>query len=59
MVGFFEIFAGQSCGRKSFAGIGLQQKTRRSRYDAVVANVATNINTVEQVSVILHGMLGL
>jgi hypothetical protein len=40
-------FAGQSCSRKLYGGIGINGTKGRSRFPVV--NVATEVNSVEQV----------
>lgn len=45
----FGTFAGQSYVKKLNGGIGTPGKKGRSRFDLTVTNVATEVNSVEQV----------
>lgn len=42
-------FAGKICGRKLYGRIQLKPKKNRSCYHVSVMNVATEINSIEQV----------
>lgn len=42
-------FAGQSYGKRLYGGIGIHGKKGRSQFHVAVTNVATEINSVDQV----------